>query len=73
MYNMVQKDIPKPRITITIDPGYIRYIDSLVDAKIFATRSHAIEFAIQCLKEGDLEKHLAEKVKRAQLEEPGEV
>lgn len=36
----------KERITITIDGELLKWIDSKIDAKIFATRSHALEFFI---------------------------
>ncbi len=34
----------KERITITIDKGLLKWLDKKVDSRIFATRSHALEF-----------------------------
>lgn len=37
----------KERITVTIDKELLRWIDSKVKEKIFANRSHALEFLIK--------------------------
>ena len=37
----------KERITITVDKDLLKWIDSMVDEKVFANRSHAIEFLIK--------------------------
>ena len=36
----------KERITITVDQDLLRWIDKKVDAKIYANRSHALEYLI---------------------------
>jgi len=36
----------KERITITLDKDLLKWLDSLVDKKIFANRSHGFEFLI---------------------------
>jgi metal-responsive CopG/Arc/MetJ family transcriptional regulator len=36
----------KERITITLDKGILKWLDSKVDEKIFANRSHGFEFLI---------------------------
>lgn len=44
----------KERITITIDKELLDWIDSNVDEKVFANRSHAMEFLIKKrMKDGD--------------------
>jgi len=40
------REITKDRITITIDKKLLEWIDKKIKEKIFANRSHAIEFAI---------------------------
>ncbi len=35
------------RITITIDKELLKWIDSKIDSKIFANRSHGLEFLIK--------------------------
>lgn len=37
----------KERITITIDSELLAWIDEKVDQKIFANRSHALEFLMR--------------------------
>ena len=37
----------KERITITIDKELLKWVDSKVEKKIFANRSHALEFLVQ--------------------------
>ena len=37
----------KERITITIDKEFLKWIDSKIEDKIFANRSHALEFLIK--------------------------
>lgn len=39
----------KPRIAITMDQALINWIDAQIKEKIFANRSHAIEYAIKYL------------------------
>ena len=36
----------KERITITIDKELLRFLDKKIDKKVFANRSHALEFLI---------------------------
>ena len=36
----------KERITITIDKELLEWMDRKIESKIFATRSHALEFLI---------------------------
>ena len=49
MSNMPKKK--KLKITITIDPDLIKWIDAQIEQKNFASRSHGIEFAIAREKE----------------------
>lgn len=37
----------KQRITITIDKELLKWLDSKVEARIFANRSHGLEFLIK--------------------------
>jgi len=37
----------KERITITIDKDLLQWLDSKIDQKIFANRSHGFEFLIK--------------------------
>ena len=37
----------KERITITIDKELLQWLDSKIKGKIFANRSHALEFLIK--------------------------
>ena len=37
----------KKRITITIDDELLRWIDKMIEKKIFANRSHGFEFLIK--------------------------
>ena len=37
----------KERITITIDKELLKWMDSEIEDKIFASRSHALEFLVQ--------------------------
>ena len=37
----------KERITITIDKDLLEWLDKQIDEKIFANRSHGIEFLIK--------------------------
>ncbi|MFH0875233.1 MAG: ribbon-helix-helix domain-containing protein [archaeon] len=37
----------KERITVSIDKEILDWIDSKIDKKVFANRSHAIEFLTQ--------------------------
>ena len=37
----------KERITITIDRELLKWLDSKIQVKIFANRSHALEFLIK--------------------------
>ena len=45
--NKEQKSTMKERITITVDKDLLKWIDNQVDDKVFANRSHAIEFLIK--------------------------
>ena len=36
----------KERITITIDKNLLKWLDRKVDARVFANRSHGLEFLI---------------------------
>ncbi len=42
----------KERITITIDKELLDWLDKKINEKIFANRSHGIEFLINQKKEG---------------------
>ena len=47
----------KERITITIDKGLLKWLDENIANKVFANRSHALEFLMmQKIKEGKNEK-----------------
>jgi len=37
----------KERITVTIDDDLLKWIDKHIDTKVFANRSHAIEFLVK--------------------------
>lgn len=37
----------KERITITLDKEILKWLDSKIDEKIFANRSHGLEFLIK--------------------------
>jgi len=37
----------KERITITVDSSLLKWIDKNIENKIFANRSHAVEFLIK--------------------------
>jgi len=37
----------KERITITIDKGLLSWLDSKIEDKIFASRSHGLEFLVK--------------------------
>ena len=37
----------KERISITIDKKLLRWIDEKIDARIFANRSHGLEFLVK--------------------------
>ncbi len=43
----------KERITITIDKNLLKWLDEKIDKKIFANRSHGMEYLIK--KESDKE------------------
>jgi metal-responsive CopG/Arc/MetJ family transcriptional regulator len=36
----------KERITITIDENLLKWIDKNIESKVFANRSHAVEYLI---------------------------
>lgn len=42
--------MPKAKIPISIDPDLLKWIESQVKKKRFASRSHAIEYAVNELK-----------------------
>ncbi len=46
----------KERITITIDKKLLKWLDEMIDKKIFANRSHGFEFLIQKKIDEDNEK-----------------
>ncbi|MBW2992745.1 ribbon-helix-helix domain-containing protein [Candidatus Woesearchaeota archaeon] len=37
----------KERITITVDKDLLRWIDKNIETKVFANRSHAVEYLIK--------------------------
>ncbi len=37
----------KERITITVDKNLLKWLDERIEKKIFANRSHGLEFLIQ--------------------------
>lgn len=43
----MKKDEFKERITVTIDKELLEWIDKKVEEKIFASRSHGLEFLIK--------------------------
>jgi len=45
----------KERITITVDKELLGWLDKKIDEKVFANRSHGIEFLIKRKMEGDNE------------------
>lgn len=51
---MVSSDVPggegqKPRLAVTMDQDLLDWIDVQIKEKTFASRSHAIEFAVKQL------------------------
>lgn len=45
----------KERITITVDKELLNWLDEKIDEKVFANRSHGIEFLIKRKMEGENE------------------
>ncbi len=45
----------KVKTSMSIDPDLLKWIDAEVEKKRFANRTHAIEYALQKLKEGKLD------------------
>lgn len=45
--------IEKTRVNVTISNDILKWIDKNIDSRRFASRSHALEFAIMALKEAD--------------------
>ena len=43
--------MPKFKTTVTLSPDLIKWIDELVQKRIFADRSHAIEYSLTKVKE----------------------
>jgi Arc/MetJ-type ribon-helix-helix transcriptional regulator len=43
-------DVTKLKLSITIDKHLVKWLDSQIQKKRFASRSHAIEFALTYLK-----------------------
>lgn len=41
----------KAKTSVAIDIELLKWIDSQIDKKVFANRSHAVEFALQKLKD----------------------
>ena len=37
----------KERITVTLDLETLKWVDSMIDEKVFANRSHAFEYLIK--------------------------
>jgi Arc/MetJ-type ribon-helix-helix transcriptional regulator len=48
--------MPKRRVSVTIDERMINWIDKKVEELVFATRSHAFEYAIKQLMSKEKEK-----------------
>jgi len=42
--------MPKAKIPISIDPDLLKWIENQVKSKRFASRSHAIEYAVNEMK-----------------------
>ena len=53
---MRNRNIGKERITITIDKELLNWLDKKTSEKIFANRSHGIEYLIKRAIEGKHEK-----------------
>lgn len=53
-------DMPKERVSITIRRDLLEWIDKKVESLRFASRSHAIEYAIAKLKQEEEEKGATE-------------
>jgi Arc/MetJ-type ribon-helix-helix transcriptional regulator len=49
-------EMAKQRLQVTIREDLVKWIDQQVEKLKFANRSHAIEFALMKLKEGEREK-----------------
>jgi len=47
----------KERITVTMDKELLKWLDKKIDEKIFANRSHGLEFLIKRAAEGEKNKY----------------
>lgn len=45
----------KVKTSVALDPDLLKWVDSEVGKRRFANRTHAIEYALQKLKEGKLD------------------
>jgi Arc/MetJ-type ribon-helix-helix transcriptional regulator len=48
-----KKELGKLKTSIALDPDLLAWVDSLVQKKRFANRTHAIELALQKLRESE--------------------
>ncbi len=51
-----KKDTERLKTSVTLDQDLLQWIDELVSKKRFANRTHAIELALQKLKESEFGK-----------------
>jgi len=40
----------KLKTSVALDEDLLRWIDGMIKRKVFASRSHAIEYALECLR-----------------------
>jgi len=40
----------KHKTSVALDEDLLRWIDGMIERKVFASRSHAIEYALECLR-----------------------
>ena len=50
----------KLKTSVALDEDLLRWIDEMIERRVFASRSHAIVYALECLKR-DMKKRRNEK------------
>lgn len=48
--------MPKKRVSLTLPENYVEWVDQKVEARVYATRSHAIEVLIKNAMKSESEK-----------------
>jgi Arc/MetJ-type ribon-helix-helix transcriptional regulator len=54
--------IEKTRVNVTLSNDILKWIDENIDSHRFASRSHALEFAVMSLKEADARRATLDKL-----------